>query len=131
MILSLLTDDTLMHPDNLAPGVDVHTGKVDESNSANKYYGEVHTGNAWEPARAHYCGDNDANMPIALIVFGDKSHTDLHGSLAATPIIFYPDLFQQSVSQPSHFLATTCVHPQPATWQVKVRQHRVSGEGSG
>ena len=29
MILSLLTDDTLMHPDNLAPGVDVHTGKVD------------------------------------------------------------------------------------------------------
>jgi len=88
MILSLLTDDTLMHPDNLAPGIDIHTGKVDESNSANKYYGEVHTGNAWEPARAHYCGDNDANMPIALIVFGDKSHTDLHGSLAATPIIF-------------------------------------------
>jgi hypothetical protein len=27
-------------------------------------------------------------MPVRLIVFGDKSHTDLHGALALTPIIF-------------------------------------------
>ncbi len=27
-------------------------------------------------------------MPVALIVFGDKSHTDLHGALLLTPIIF-------------------------------------------
>jgi hypothetical protein len=28
------------------------------------------------------------NMPIALVVFGDKSHLDLHGSLSTLPIIF-------------------------------------------
>jgi hypothetical protein len=27
-------------------------------------------------------------MPVGLIVFGDKSHTDLHSTLALTPIIF-------------------------------------------
>ncbi len=27
-------------------------------------------------------------MPVGLIVFGDKSHTDLHGVLSLTPIIF-------------------------------------------
>ncbi len=32
-------------------------------------------------------------MPIALIIFGDKSHTDLHGALALTPIIFTLTLF--------------------------------------
>ncbi len=27
-------------------------------------------------------------MPVGLIVFGDKSHTNLHGTLVSTPIIF-------------------------------------------
>ena len=35
-------------------------------------------------------------MPLALIVFGDKTHTDLHGSLAVTPIIFTLTLFNRS-----------------------------------
>ena len=35
-------------------------------------------------------------MPIALIVFGDKSHTDLHGSLSLTPIIFTLSLFNRN-----------------------------------
>ncbi len=34
-------------------------------------------------------------MPVALIVFGDKSHTDLHGALLLTPIIFTMTLFNQ------------------------------------
>ena len=64
VILSLLTDDSLMRPENLAAEIDVHTGQVDESHAANKHYEEVHTGDAWEPARAHCCGLNYANMPI-------------------------------------------------------------------
>ncbi len=32
-------------------------------------------------------------MPVGLIVFGDKSHTDLHGALSLTPIIFTLTLF--------------------------------------
>ena len=74
MILSLLTDDSLMHPDNVVGGIDIHTGKVDKSHKANEFYGEVHTEDAWEPARAHYCGPDHAKMPIALIVFREKPH---------------------------------------------------------
>ena len=88
MILSLLTDETLMKKENMAKGYDIFTGIVDPNHPANHNYGEVHTGDAWEPARKHYCGNEHAHMPISLIVFGDKTHTDLHGSLAVTPIIF-------------------------------------------
>ncbi len=59
-------------------------------NPSNQKYGEVHTGEAWLPAQNKYCGGNEGktNMPVALIVFGDKSHIDLHGALLLTPIIF-------------------------------------------
>ena len=35
-------------------------------------------------------------MPIALIVFGDKTHTDLHGALYVAPIIFTLTLFNRA-----------------------------------
>jgi hypothetical protein len=27
-------------------------------------------------------------MPVSIVIFGDKSHINLHGALALTPIIF-------------------------------------------
>jgi hypothetical protein len=51
MILSLLLDDSIMHPDNIAEGYDLLTGK---STGPNDHYGEIHTGDAWEPAVHHY-----------------------------------------------------------------------------
>jgi hypothetical protein len=51
-------------------------GKVDNYPANNKY-GEVHTGDEWLPARDRYC-QNKTDMPVGLIVFGDKSHTDKH-----------------------------------------------------
>ena len=77
MILDILTDSSLMNKTNFAEGYDVLTGAVEE----------VHTGDAWEPAKSRYCHPNDTglpSMPVALIVFGDKSHTDLHGCLLYT-----------------------------------------------
>ena len=85
MILSLLHDENLMRPENLADGYDLHTGKPTE---AVTHYGEIHTGDAWEPARKHYCGDGGQNMPIALVLFVDKSYIDLYGGLSATPVCF-------------------------------------------
>ena len=85
MILDILTDSSLMNESNFAEGYDVLTGKVDRNNPHNSKYGEVHMGDAWEPAKNRYCHPNDTglpSMPVALIVFGDKSHTDLHGTLA-------------------------------------------------
>ncbi len=86
-----------MNESNFAEGYNVFTGAVSPNHPNNSKYGEVHTGDAWEPARSRYCQPDDNGkppMPVALIVFGDKSHTDLHGSLALTPVIsrfsFFP-----------------------------------------
>jgi hypothetical protein len=49
MIMSLLTDPTLMQPKNIAHGYDLFTGKC-EGNNTDDRYGEIHTGDAWEPA---------------------------------------------------------------------------------
>jgi hypothetical protein len=67
------------------------------NNPCNSKYGKVHTGDAWLPARNRYFAvTKQPTMPVALIVFGDKSHTDLHGTLSLTPIIFTLTLFNRS-----------------------------------
>ncbi len=70
------------------------TGKVD-NHPANNKYGDVHTGDAWLPARDRYC-QNKTDMPVGLIVFEDQSPTDLHGELSLTPIIFKLTLFNHA-----------------------------------
>jgi hypothetical protein len=42
-------------------------------------------------------------MPVGLIVFGDKSHTDLHRALSLTPIIFTLTLFNCAAQNDSKF----------------------------
>jgi hypothetical protein len=42
-------------------------------------------------------------MPVELIVFGDKSHTNLHEILSLTPIIFTLTLFNQTARNNSGF----------------------------
>ena len=96
MILDLLTDKNLMNKSNFAEGYDIFSGDVDPNHESNQKYSEVHTGDEWLLARDHFCSPPDLthnDMPIALIIFGDKSHTDLHGALALTPIIFTLTLF--------------------------------------
>jgi hypothetical protein len=98
MILDLLTDQNLMINANIAEGYDVFSGDVDLNNPANQKYSEVHTGDEWLPAHNRYCSSPDDihnDMSVALIVFGDKSHTDLHGALALTPIIFTLTFFNR------------------------------------
>ena len=113
MILSLLSDESLMKDENLAPGYDIFTGvvdNVDNNHPHNQNYGEVHTKDAWNEARDNYCGKEGKYMPINLIVFGEKTHTDLHGSLAVTPIIFTLSLFNQSArNNPSFWRPITYI----------------------
>ena len=99
MILDLLTDQNLMNNSNIAEGYDIISGDVDPNNQSYQKYSEVHTGDEWLPARDCFCSPPDLthnDMPIALIIFGDKSHTDLHGALALTPIIFTLTLFNRT-----------------------------------
>ena len=95
MIKSLLTDPSLMKESNFAEGYNVLTGEVQRGHPDNKKYGEIHTGDAWRPAMRRYC-QNENDMPVALIIFADKTHTDLHGALSLTPIIFTLTLFNRA-----------------------------------
>jgi len=97
MILSILHDNTLMRQENFATGLDIFTGDVDEHCPQNKCYGEIHTGEAWQPAKERFCGRDGKYMPFGIIIFGDKSHTDLHGSLSVTPITFTATFFNRAV----------------------------------
>jgi hypothetical protein len=54
MFNSLLTDPSVMNEKNFAEGHNVLTGKVD-IHPANNKYGEIHTGDAWLPARDRHC----------------------------------------------------------------------------
>lgn len=100
MLLSLLLDDNLMRPENLAKGYNIFTGKGSQPDDV---YGEIHTGDAWEPSRRRFCGDDPRNMPVALVVFGDKSHLDLHGTLSTLPLTFTLSCFNQKSRNSSEF----------------------------
>ncbi len=92
-ILSLLMDESIMQQDNIANGYNIFTGKA---TGPNLHYGEIHTGDAWEPARKHFCGDDyPNNMPFALVVFGDELHFDSKGTLKVMPLMFTLSLFNQ------------------------------------
>jgi hypothetical protein len=94
-----------MQESNFTPGYDVFTGDVDENNDENKRYSEIHIGDAWLPVRDKFCNPNDygENMPVGLIVFGDKSHTDLDGRLALTPIVFTLTIFNRASRNNTNF----------------------------
>ena len=100
-IMSLLLDESLMHPDNLAEGYDIFTGKA---TGPCLHYGEIHTGDAWEPARKYFCGDNyPNNLPVALVVFADESHFDQKGTLKTMPMMFTLSLFNQKARNDVRF----------------------------
>ena len=88
----LLSDPDLMQPENLASDLDIFTGK--EITKSNRY-GEIHTGKAWQRALNHHCPVGDESMPLGLVVFGDKSHFDTHGTLCTTPVSFTLSIFNQ------------------------------------
>jgi hypothetical protein len=104
LLISILTDKTLMSNTNFAEGYNVLTGDVNNNNPCNQKYGEVHTGDAWIPARDSFCTNHPPpTMPVSLIVFGDKPHTNLHGTLALTPIIFTLTLFNRTARNNTRF----------------------------
>jgi hypothetical protein len=87
-----------------AEGCNVLTGDVNNNNPCNHKYGEVHTDDAWIPARDRFCTNpHHPTIPVGLIVFGDKIHTNLHGTLALTPIIFTLTLFSQTARNNTSF----------------------------
>jgi hypothetical protein len=107
-----------MNPDNIADGYDLFTGKV---NGPDNHYGEIHTGNEWIPARNHFCGEHPNNMPLALVIFGDKSHLDLHLSLSTLPLTFTLSCFNERL-QNICILETSIIHSQSIKWFVIIQK---------
>ena len=103
MILSLTMNGDLMDKSNIADGYDIFTGGVDPNHESYNLFGEVHTGEAWEKALKLFCGPDGQFMPISLIIFGDKTHTDLHGALLVTPIIFTLTCFNRTARNKPEF----------------------------
>ncbi len=93
MILLMVHDKSLMNKENFAVRLDDFTGNVHTTCNQNNLCGEIHTGDATEPAREKFCGRDGKYMPFGIIIFGNKSHTDLHGSLSVTPITFTATFF--------------------------------------
>ena len=99
-LLKMINNPEVMKEENMASNYDVFTGKP---RGPSTKLDEIHTGNAWEPARQHYCGDDPDALPMGLVLFYDKTHTDLHGSLATAPLIAVPTFFNQSCRSNSAF----------------------------
>ena len=51
---------------------------------------EIHTGTIWDAACKKYCGNDPNAFPLAFVCFYDKTHIDLHGSLACAQFICTP-----------------------------------------
>jgi hypothetical protein len=92
MVLSLLHDKELMNNDNLIPNFDIFTGK--ETMIGPKMCGDIHTGDMYKLALEQYCKE-EGDFPLPIIIFYDKTHTDLHGSLATSPLMFTLGIFNQ------------------------------------
>jgi hypothetical protein len=68
MLISILTDKTLMSNTNFVEGYNIFTGDVDNNNPCNQKYGEVHTGDACLTARDRYCANpNRPTLPVVLL----------------------------------------------------------------
>ena len=110
MMLSLINDDSLMAEENIPEGYDLHIGRVNSDSGHSQCYGEIHTGDAWAPALQHHCGYNGKYMSLSLVVFGDKTHTDLHGSLSLTHIIFTLTCFdRRAINNPDSWRPLTYI----------------------
>jgi hypothetical protein len=104
MLVSIFTDKTLMLNTTFVEGYNVLTGDVNNKNPCNQKYGKVHTGDAWLPARDRFCANPHCpTMPVGLNVFGDKSHTNLHGTLALMLIIVTLTLFNRTSCNNTRF----------------------------
>ena len=91
-LLNLFNNEEMMIPENFATNYDIFTGKPKTPSTK---LDEIHTGNAWEPAREFYCGDDPDAFAMGLVLFYDKTHTDLFGSLAAAPLIAVPTFLNE------------------------------------
>ena len=83
VLMSMMEDERIVCPSNIAKGYNFWDGTTMESN----VYGEIHTSDLWNPTRLAYVGNDPDKLPVPLIGFCDKTHTDEKGILATSPFL--------------------------------------------
>ena len=83
VLMSMPKDERIVCRSNIAKGYNFWDGTAVESN----VYGAIHTGDLWNPTRLAYIGNDPDKLPVPLIGFYDKTHTDNKGILATSPFL--------------------------------------------
>jgi hypothetical protein len=84
-IISLLSDDILMNPDNLLEEIPIECD----------HYSDVNTGKTYKKGYDHYIKDPSKQKYLPIILFMDKTHTDTHGRLMLEPIMMTLAIFNR------------------------------------
>jgi hypothetical protein len=120
VIQKMLCNPSLMREEHFASNYDIFTGKPSEP--VHKF-DEIHTGEAWERARSHYCGDDTKAFPCGLVLFYDKSHCDRHGALALSPILFTCTFFNKAARAKDEFWDVLGYYQ---TWTTLLPRHQMA-----
>jgi hypothetical protein len=83
VLTTMFEDERIVCPANIAKGYNFWDGTVVDLN----VYGEIPTGDSWNPTRDAYIGNDPDKLPVPLVGFYDKTHTDDKGILATAPFL--------------------------------------------
>ena len=103
MVLSLLTDNELVHPSNMLVE-DVNylnpaffAGQPDST----RYYGDIHTGSWFLHAHTKLCGSCPEDILCPIILFIDGTPIDAYGNLKLESVMFTLGIFNQETRNKS------------------------------
>ena len=82
VLCNMFADERIFHPDNIAKGYDIWTGKTEPCD----VFGEIHTGDSFSEAVEFYVR-KEGDFGIPLVAFYDKTHTDVKGALSTAPFM--------------------------------------------
>jgi hypothetical protein len=82
-----------MRPENIAPN---YNFVYDKPITPVTHIDKIHTGWAWDKSRSYYCGDETNVLPVGLVCFHDKIHSDVFSSLACLPFIAVLHFFNEN-----------------------------------
>jgi Plavaka transposase len=91
-IHSLLSDKELIKAKNLV----FHKNPLEDPNdSDNTTIKDVNDGSCYKTAYNHYCSNKEKDVLCPLILFIDKTHTDVKGNLTLEPVCITLGIFNQ------------------------------------
>jgi hypothetical protein len=130
-LLSLLNDPELMKEQNIVPGYDIFTGKIngntdtwfDDTIHENDMLsiptptdpktkiGEVLYGTKFQKSLKRFCKPGSNHMAIPLIFFYDEAQLDYYGGIAASPLVFTVAFFTHSARARIQFWRVLSIIP--------------------